>query len=77
MVLLTFGTPLKVINANLVREFVIYPAGSEHPDSYAIYAVYGKGDDEQIYTGELNQCESHLRNIMAKLDPGGYDRIEL
>ena len=77
MVLLTFGTPLKVINANLVRKFVIYPAGSEHPDTYAIYAVYGKDDEEQIYAGELNQCESHLHSIMAKFDPSGHDRIEL
>ncbi len=77
MVLLIVGEPPKVINANLVREFVIYPTESADPDPYAIYAVYGEKDSQSIYTGELQQCEIKLSHIMAKLEPSGYDRLKL
>jgi hypothetical protein len=76
LVTLIFGAPPRVINANLVRQFVIRPA-SHDPDSYAIYAEYGKNDSKRIYTGELEQCESRLREIAAILDPSGHDRIDL
>ena len=77
MIILTIKTPPKVINAELVQEFAVCPAKEEDPDPYAIYAVYGKDDSRCIYTGELQQCETMLIHIMAKLDPSGYDRLEL
>lgn len=77
LVILILETPLTTINAELVRRFSVAPTKKPHPDPYAIYAVYGKGDSERIYTGEREQCEAMLKRINAKLDPSGHDQIEL
>ena len=77
MVILILENPLTTINAELVRRFSIAPTKKPHPDPYAIYAVYGKGDSDRIYTGKREQCEMMLNHINAGLDPSGDDRINL